>query len=579
MKAAVSQELTTLTTRWVAEGVEPAEFATSTRIRLSGMTGLPPDASSAVAAFVGLLLGASALVLLIASVNVAAMLSARAVARRREMAVRAALGAARGRLVRQLLTESMLLFGMGALGGMGLAVLATSALERLPLPADVPLVLELSPDYRVLGFALLLSLVTALLFGLAPALRASRPDITARLRDDSAGGGTRRSLASRVLVGGQLAMSLLLLVAAGLFLRALDRGRNVELGFDGSRVATATLTPEAWGYDETEARRFQGELRRELEGAPGVIAVSFTGVLPLSMGSSSDRITPPGADPAADDDGLLVQASTVDADYFDVLSLPVLRGRPLLATDDARAPRVAVVNETLANRLWPAGDAVGHTFRHAGDVVTVVGVARDAKYADLSSRTPPFVYFPTAQQWPRLQHLLVRTAGDPASIAPEVRRAIRALDAAVPIPQVRSFEQAASLVLLPQRVAAMVTGALGALGLLLATVGLYGTTAYAISGRTRELGIRVALGARRGDVLRMVVREGMGVALGGVVVGVLLAAAASRLMASLLFDLSPLDAPTFLATSALLVLVALLASYLPARRAAGADPMVALRGE
>jgi predicted permease len=508
------------------------------------------------------------------------MLSARAIARRREMAVRAALGASRGRLVRQLLTEVLALFALGALGGVALAAAATRALEAMPMPrgsGNVAIVLELSPDLRVLAFALGTSLLFGVAFGLAPALQGARRDVTARLRADSVGGG-RRGTGTNALVVGQLALSLLLLVGAGLFLRALDRGRRIDPGFDNAGVATAPFDAESWGYDEAKARAFYDALRERAAALPGVSAVAYAEYLPLVMHRSGDDIQV--GDGGAPNAGTAsVDLTLVDGDYFGVIRLPLVRGRAFGRVDAAAAPKVAIVNETLARRYWPAGDAVGRTFGLHGERVTVVGVARDAKYGTLAETDVPMVYLPLAQHWRAGRQLLVRAGPGAESLGPAIRAAVRELDPALPAPDVSTLRAENGVVLLPQRVAAIVTGALGAVGLLLASVGLYGVVAYSVGRRAREIGIRLAIGARRGDVLAMVLRDGMRLAALGVGVGLALGAAATRLVANLLFDVSPLDATTFGAMSALFVGVALLASWLPARRAAMSDPKAALRME
>jgi predicted permease len=578
---AAQRELSTLTAARASDASEPAWLDKFSTVRLWPLTGLPEDASTAALGFMSLLLGAAALVLMIASVNVASMLSARAIARRREMAVRAALGAGRGRLVRQLLTEILVLFVLGALGGVVLTVLATNALEHLPIPADIRVVLELSPDIRVLGFALLVSLLTGLAFGLPPAFRASRNDITERLRDGTSGGGVRRSVMSNALIVGQLAFALVLLVAAGLFLRALDHGTRVDPGFDSSEVATVSLNSEAWGYSEAKGRAFFRRLRDDVAALPGVTALSYTMHLPLTMHNNGDEVRidgveAPGGDPAA---GIPVWLANVGVDYFAVLRIPLIVGRDFTRADDERGPRVAIVNETFARRYWPDGSAIGRTFSLREDRVTIVGIARDAKYNNLSETTAPFVYFPIEQFWSPRQTLLVRTAGDPAVIVPGIQRAARSLDPGLPRATMITLRDANSIVLLPQRVAAIVTGALGVVGLLLASVGLYGIIAYSVSRRTREIGIRLALGARSSGVVGMIVREGMRLAGIGVIVGLVLAAGGTRLISGFLFSVSPLDAMTFAGMSLLFVVVALVASYLPARRAAAADPMVILRAE
>ena len=567
------RELDVLTTAFAAESGQPPGPEAFTSLRVSSMTGFPNGEGRGLLRFMGLLLAAATLVLLIAGVNVAAMLSARYAARRREMAVRAALGAGRARLLRQLMTEVVALFLLGALGGFVIALLATAALERLPLPDNVPLTLELSPDLRVLAFAVGICLLTGLVFGLAPALQAARRDITSRLREDSAGSGVRRTLVSRTLIVGQLALSLVLLVAAGLFMRALDHGQRIDPGFDAAGIAMASLEPESWGYNEARARAFYGALRERVQALPGVTAVSFTGRVPLMMGSSPNDITVDGVTDVP------VHIASVDVDYFPVLRLPLAQGRAFRQSDDERAPRVAVVNQTLARKLWPDGSAIGRTFRFRDTVTTIIGIAEDAKYASLDEITPAFVYFPLAQVWQPTQALLVRTATPPEQSGPALQQAVRSIDPLLPRPRITTLRKATGIVLLPQRAAAIVTGVLGAVGLLLAAVGLYGIMAFSAGRRTREIGIRVALGARRSNVLRMMVREGMQLAAAGILIGLILAAAAARLIEGWLFNVSPLDRVTFLAMPAIFIAVALVASYLPARRAAAADPLTALRAE
>ena len=573
------RELSAITAAFGAEGKEASWLHKYDDVRLSALTGLPPDATTALAGFLGLLLGAAVLVLLIASVNVAAMLSARAIARRREMAVRAALGAARSRLVRQLLTEMLVLFVAGAAGGAVIAVVATNAFERMPIPAEIPIVLELSPDPRVFAFTLLVSLVTGLVVGLAPARRGATPDIAARLRDGTSGGGTRRGLLGNVLIVGQLALSLVLLVGAGLFVRALQRGSRIDPGFNPTQVSTVALDTRSWGYDETQAIAFSQALRERVESISGVTAVSYASRLPLGLSSGVDDGMVDGSSVLSPSDRFRLNHLEIDAGYFDVLRIPLLAGRAIARTDDARAPRVAVVNETFAQRFWPKGSALGHTLRMQGQQFTIVGVARDAKYASLTEATPALAYFSLAQQPQPKQVLIVRASTDARALAPEIQRAMRSVDEGIPRGIVTPLREAMALGLLPQRVAALVTGALGVVGLLLATVGLYGIIAYSASRRSREIGIRLALGARREDVLGMVVREGMRLTTVGVGIGLLLAAAATRLIVGFLFGVSPLDGLTYVAMTAGFVAVALLASWLPARRAAATDPMVVLRGE
>ena len=579
----VQRELSRITGQWVVEGSEPADHPDHryTIVRLASLTGIPFDMHGRVLGFMALLLGASGLVLLIASLNVAAMLLARAVARRRETAVRLALGATRGRLVRQLLTESLLLYVLGAVGGVMVALYAAPLLTRVPLPVGLPLALDFSPDARVLVFTLVVSLVTGVAFGLVPALQSARVDITSRLRNDSAGGGSRRSTAQSVLIAGQMAVSLLLLVAAGLFLRALDRGRHVDLGFAPSNVAVAEFFVGLSRYDDVKARQFYRALKDELAHTPGVVAVSYAGDLPLSNYNSAPLRIDGSPVPPTSASGTRVPFVEVDAGYFEVLKMPIVQGRGFTAADDERAARVAVVNQAFARRFWPSGDAVGRTFRRGNETITVVGVAHDAKYSSLRETLQPFVYFAFAQAESPAGHaeLFVRTSGDPARLAPAIRTAVRDLDPLLPTPAVTTLSAATSAVLAPQRMAALVTAVLGMVGLLLAAVGLYGIVAYLVGQRTREIGVRMALGAGRRDVLRLVVADGMRPVAVGMAIGLLLAAGATRLLMSFLLGVSPLDTITFVAGAALLAAVALAASYLPARRAASTDPVRALRAE
>lgn len=580
-RGVVERELSQSTAEYVALGSEPADRRAFTDVRVSTLSGLPFDMHGPVLGFMALMLGGAGLVLLIASINVAAMLLARGVARQRETSVRLALGATRRRLVRQLLTETLVLYALGAVGGVALALNAAPLLAQLPLPTGLPLTLDFAPDARVLAFTLVVALATGVAFGIAPALRATGDDIGTRLRTDSSGAGTRRATMHGVLIAAQMAGSLLLLVAAGLFLRALDRGRQLELGFETSHVAVAGISVETFGYDASRRQRFFQSLKESVANAPGVVAVSYADDLPLRMHNSDNlqlegsAVTDPG------ERGTPVPFAEVGDGYFDVLQIPIVEGRGFTGQDDERAPNVAVINQSFARRHWPTG-AIGRTFRRGNERVTVVGVARDAKYATLREAAQPFVYFALGQRAAHVAghaELLVRTSGDPSAMAPLIREAVLAFDPLVPTPAVTTLAATTSAVLLPQQVAALVTAVLGGVGLLLAAVGLYGIVAFSVGERTREIGVRLALGADRGDVLRMVVRQGMRPVAAGLGIGVLLAAGVTRLLVAYLLGVSPLDAVTFAAVGAILVAVALAASYLPARRAARTDPVRALRAE
>lgn len=547
-------------------------------LRVSPLTGLPPDATDALSRFLALLLGAAALVLIIASVNVASMLAARAVERQREMALRAALGAAHGRLVRQMLTEILVLFGLGGIGGALVALAATRALEQIPIPGDVRFSLLLTPDLRVLGFALLMSLLTGLVVGLGPTRQALVRDVSSRLRNASNTTTGRRSYASSALIVSQLAISLVLLLGAGLLGRALLRATKVDPGFETAGVTTVPLNVDAWGYGQARGDRFFSALQQRIEGISGVTAVSYATNLPLNLQTSGDAIELEGA-ADQEKDGIAIQQNLIGPAYFSVLRIPLVAGRPILPEDNQQAARVAVINQTMAHRLWPDGSALGRTFRYHEQQVTIVGIARDAKYASLTEATPLMVYFPLAQEWRAGRTLLVRTTMEPRAIAPALARAIREVDVDAPRPLIIPLAQATGIAFVPGRVAALVTGVLGLVGGILSIAGLYGVVAYTAARRTREMGIRLALGARRSDVAGLILRDGMQLTAGGIVIGLVLASFGTRLLSGLLFGMSPLDAGTYLLMPVILGGVAMIATWLPARRAAAAQPWSVLRSE
>lgn len=579
---AAQRELSAIVAQAAASPSALPSYREFNGVRLSMLRAVPEDARGGFLGFISLLLGAAVLVMLIASVNVASMLSARAIARRREMALRTALGAARGRLVRQLLTESVVLFTLGAGGGLMIAYWSTSALEGMRLPFDRSPVLEISPDYRALAFALGLALVTGLVFGLAPALRASRLDISTQLRDDNAGAGVRRSRLGSVVISAQLAASLVLLVCAGLFIRAVNRGEGSDPGFDPVGVSSVSLNPESWGYDKARSMEFFRSLQQQAKAIPGVTGASYSGFIPMSVSGTGANIviaglndSPVGDAPA----GEPVRLMQVGDGYFDVMRVPILRGRPLVTSDNGPAPRVVVVNETLVRRFWPKGDAIGRTFQFHDSTFTVVGVARDAKYDSIDEVIPPVVYFSIEQEELTARVLLVRSVQEPNAVSVALQRAVLSTNPGLPRPTVTTVERANRVGMLPQRIAATATTLFGSVGLFLAAVGLYGIISYVVARRTREIGVRVALGAPRAHVVSMIVNEGFRLTVPGVAIGLALATGVTRLLSKFLFGVSPLDLATFAVMSALLIAVGALASYLPARRAANTSPLTALRAE
>lgn len=580
---AAERELAALSQRYVTDAgaAEPSNLNVFVSARVDPVAGLPGEVATSVAAFLGILLAIAGLVLLIASVNVASMLLARAVVRRREIAMRIALGASRIRLIRQLLVESLLLFGIGGTVGTLIAVWGTRLLQRIQLPIDVPLELDVAPDLKVLAVTLVVALLTGVLFGLAPAFQGSRFDVQSALRSDNSGAGRRRSRLRDGLIVGQIAMSLLLLSSAGLFIRALGRGQATDPGFSVDGVVTTAIDLESAGYTEARARTLFRTLDDRLAAIPGVQAVGSARILPLSMSTSGRDISIPGVTPpdGHDGDSFLVNTDEVDEGYFSALEIPVVRGRAFERADGESAPRVAVVNETFAKRYFPNGEAVGAIVREDSTAITIVGVVRDSKFGRLDEEAAPFLYLPTGQKWNSTTNLLIKTSGAPELVTNALLRELAALDPLLPAPRVTTLRQATAVVLLPQRVAAAVTGALGAIGLLLAAVGLYGVLSFSTAQRTREIGVRLALGASRKGIVRLVLGEGFRLVGVGIVTGLALAFFATQALRPFLFGLNPLDPIAFVSVGAVLLGVALLATWLPARRASGVDPMSSMRSE
>lgn len=573
-------ELTALIRERSADATELEANRQWDRVRPAMLRAVPEDARDGFLTFISLLLGAAGLLMLIASVNVGSMLSARAIARRREMAVRAALGAGRWRLVRQLLTESLVLFVVGALGGVAIAAVATGLLEQQRIAIARDLALEISPDPRAFVLALGVALVTGVGFGLAPALRAARRDINIQLRTDTSGSGVRRTFMANALITGQLASSLVLLVSAGLFVRAIAVSSNTDVGFSAGGVATVQLDPQSWGYSDARGATFYRDLQQHVTALPGVTASAYSLVLPMTMSGSDVSIQIDGRDQApvvGRPAGESVKLMNVDDRYFDVVRTPLTSGRAFLTSDDTSSAPVAIVSEALSRTYWPQGGALGRAFTAHGRRYTIVGIARNAKYESIDEVPASVVYFSIRQQGPSSRFLMVRSSQSTAAIGEALATAVRTIDPAIPRPVVVALDEANEIAVLPQRIAAIGTGLFGGLGLIMAAVGLYGIISYSVNRRTREIGVRMALGARRADVLGLVVGEGLRLTGVGVVLGLVLAVGATRLLSKFLLNTNPLDALAFGGMSLLFVVVALVASYVPARRAAKSDPMSALR--
>src|SRR5215208_375763 len=546
-----------------------------------------PQLRGAVVGFAAVLMSAVGLVLLIACTNLANLLLARASSRRKEIALRVALGASRWRLVRQLLTESLLLALAGGAVGLLLAVWILGLVAAYRPPMDVPIWIEAAVDWRVLLFALGASLLTTLLFGLAPALQATRTDLVPALKDVASQSGRGRSRLRSGLVVAQVTLSLVLLVAAGLTLRALARLQTASPGFEVENGLVASFDLGLQGYDKARGREFQRRLVERVRALPGVRAASLTDLFPLSLNYTTNDVYVEGRPGARGANVPLAMVGSVEHEYFGAMGIQVVPARPLGARDDEHSPRVVVVNETFARRFFPGPDpareAVGKRMSFEGDGgpwAEVVGVAKDGKYWTIGEAPQLFVYSPLAQSYGSTVTLVARTAGgDPRALIPALNAEVRALDPALPLYDVKTVEEHMGVSLFPARVAAALLGGFGLLALVLAAMGVYGVVSYAAAQRTREIGIRVALGARRRDVLRLVAGRGMLLVALGVCLGLAGALALTRFMEGVLYGVSATDPVTFALVVAVLLGVALLACLVPARRATKVDPMVALRYE
>jgi predicted permease len=542
-----------------------------------------PDVRGPVLGFVALLMTVVGLVLLIACANLANLLLARASARRREIGIRVALGAGRWRLIRQLLTESLLLGALGGAVGLLLASWGTDAIAGFRPPVPVPLLLDLRPDGRVLAFTVAVSLLTGVLFGLAPALSATGRDLATALKDDSTAvaGGPWRSRLRAVLVGGQVSVALLLLVGSGLFLRSLRNAHTVDLGFEPGGLALASVDLSLAGYKDDAGRDFYARALAATRELPGVVAATLVKDAPLGLAGGRRRVVIEGYTPRPGED-MEVSFTAAGPGFFETFRLPLRQGRAFEERDGAGAPLVAIVNESFARRYWPGQDPLGRQLRMRGEQappMEVIGVARDGKYRTLGEEPRPFFYVPLLQDYDPSVTLVARTQGPPAELAALLPRRLAAVDPRVPAFDVKTMDEHLRFALLPARLAAAVLGLFGTVALLLAALGLYGVMSYVVSQRRREVGIRIALGARRSDVIRMVLGHGMRLTLIGAACGLVAAVALTRLVAGLLYGISPTDPWTLGSVTAVLAAVAFLACLVPARRAAGVDPVVALRFE
>ena len=496
--------------------------------------------------------------------------------------MRLAIGADRMRLVRQLITETVVLFAAGGLLGLLLTRWLTGLLLAVLPTLPVPIGVDITVDWRVVTFAVAVSFVASILCALAPALQASKPDLVPALKVDSGGRGGRLRLRSAFIVA-QVTISLVLVIAGGLFVRALGRAASIDPGFDQTNVDVISMDLSLSGYKEPDALAFADRLRARVLAMPDVQAASFAADLPLDggrMGLGSLRV--PGMQPPDGQASFRADWNAVSPDYFKTLKMRLVSGRDFTAQDAAGAPGAIIINETMARSVWHTTDVLGRQFEtdaigNTTTTLTVVGVAPDAQVDTLGAEVRPYVYVPVAQRYVSRVSLLVKSSR--GGKIPAVRALLREMDPNLPVTTALPLEQVTALTLIPQRVAGAVAASLGVVVLLLAAIGIYGVTSYSVDRRTREIGIRMALGANRATVLRLVIRQGVVLTAIGVTLGLAAGAAGAQVLRSLLFGVSTLDPLAFGGAALLFGIVSLAASYLPARRATRVDPMVALRAE
>ena len=545
-----------------------------------------PDPDNTLPSVALAFMALAALVLLVACFNVTNVLLVRATARQREMAIRAALGAGRVRLVRQYLTESLLLALLGAGGGMLLGYWAMRFLSSIPLGTDLPLQLKFLPDVRVYFFALGAALVAGVIVGVFPALRVVRHDVSSVLHDGGRGssGGRRRQFLRGSLVVAQVAGSLVLLIVAGLFIRSLGKAQSIYLGFESSHVLDFSLDVQQIGYQESQGRAFYRELESRLRALPGVVSVAQAFSVPMGVMSTFDSLNierhpaQPGQQPPS------VQYNMVTPGYFDTLHIPVRHGRAFTESDEEKTLAVAVVNQSMAKKFWPDEDPLGKRFSTkgpSGPFIEVVGVVQDGKYKGVIEVPQPHFYLPLSQAYIPLRTFHIRTAVPPESLSTQVQSQVRELAPSLAISEMQTLDQALQGLngFLFFRLGAQLTGTMGLLGLILAVVGVYSVASYAAVQRTQEIGIRMAIGATPGDILKMVLRQGLGTVGIGLLAGLVAAFAGTRLLGDLFYGVAPNDPVTYAAVAALLLAVVLLACWIPARRATRVSPVIALRFE
>jgi predicted permease len=590
LKSDVSLEQAKASLAVVAQQISERYPATDKGMKISAfpekLARPDPDPDNALPKMAAAFTILSALVLLVACFNIANVLLVRATVRQREMGIRAALGAGRWRLVRQHLTESLLLALLGGGAGLVLANWAAGFLSSLPLGTNLPITFNFEPDLRVYVYALASVLLSAVVVGLIPALRVARYDVNSVLREGgrTASEGRRRHMARNALVVAQLAGSLLLLIVAGLFVRSLDKAQQMYLGFDPNHVLNFSLDVQQVGYDKTRGEEFYRQVDERIRAIPGVVSVAQAFVVPMGVVSADGPVTVEGRPVEPGEHVPTVMYNDITPSYFDTLRIPVLHGRTFTDADNEKAPAVAIINQTMAKRFWSNENVLGKRFSikgPAGPFIEVVGVVQDGKYKSVVEDPTPFFYLPLRQVYVDFRIVHVRTSLPSEKLQHDIESSLHALAPDIPLKEMQTMLQALQGIngFFFFRFGAQLTGTMALLGLILAVVGVYSVVSYAAAQRTHEIGIRMALGAAPQDILRMVLRQSVVIVGAGLAVGVAAAFAGTRAIASFIVGVRPTDAATFVTVVVLLAVIALIACWIPARRATRVNPLVALRYE
>src|SRR5215211_1339901 len=567
-------------------GKEYPETNEGQSIKIDAPGFILPELRGAVVSFTWVLMAAVGLVLLVTCTNLAGLMLARATDRRKEIAIRLAMGANRIRLIRQLLTESVLLAFAGGAVGVLLAIWIVKVLLALKPPIDFPLALDVGIDWRVLLFSLAVSVIAGAFFGLAPALQATRTNLVGTLKDTAAQGGAVKTKLRSVLVVAQIAISLIVLIAAGLVVRTLQQLQTMNPGFNPQNALTMSFDLGLQGYDGARGQQFYRQLSERVQALPGVKSAAVSSYIPLSLNYNSRTVFIEGEPAERGENAPIAMNADAGPRYFATMGTPLLQGREFTEADQEKTEPVAVVNEYFVRRLMPEvqtpAEAVGKrfSFRSAsGPWIQIVGVAKGGKYFNIAEEPRPFVWTPMAQDYNSSGILVVRTKGNPEGLFGAVRGQVQSVEPNLPLYDVKTLTEHMKLALFPAKIAATVLGVFGFVALMLAAIGVYGITSYAVAQRTHEIGVRLALGAQLGDVMRLVLGQGLKLTIIGAAIGLFGAFLVTRAITSVLYGVSATDPLTFVLVSVVLIGVALVASYVPARRATKVEPLIALRNE